>query len=517
MITNVLEFLEASCARYPDKIAVADDKQQLTYKELSDLSDKIGAALIPYVEQNSPVPVFMDKSCMALAVFLGVVKAGCFYCMMDTSQPADRLNHILATLEAKVMIINEKSAKKQAKLDFTGMVIPVESHIDDVIDEGDRLAMAERREQAIDIDPLYAIFTSGSTGVPKGVVVNHRSTIDFITNFTEIFSITEDDIIGNQAPFDFDVSVKDIYSSLYKGATLQVIPKSYFSFPTKLLDYLDERNVTTLVWAVSALCIITTLKGFDYKRPHAINKVIFSGEVMPIKHLNAWREVYPNAMFVNVYGPTEITCNCTYYIVDREFALDEKLPLGKTFPNERVFLLDEEDKPVTANTPGKLGEICVSGTAVTLGYYNNEERTNIAFVQNPLNPHFNEVIYRTGDLGEFDENGDLFYTTRKDFQIKLNGHRIELTEVELAINAVEGISRSCCIFDKDNNRIVAFVEGINVDAKAIVHDLTKRIPKFMIPQEFEIKDVLPLTKNGKVDRKVLMESFLEAESLKKGE
>lgn len=169
MITNVLEFLEASCARYPDKIAVADDKQQLTYKELSDLSDKIGAVLIPYVEQNSPVPVFMDKSCMALAVFLGVVKAGCFYCMMDTSQPADRLNHILATLEARVMIINEKSAKKQAKLDFTGMVIPVESHIDDVIDEGDRLAMAKRREQAIDIDPLYAIFTSGSTGVPRAL------------------------------------------------------------------------------------------------------------------------------------------------------------------------------------------------------------------------------------------------------------------------------------------------------------------------------------------------------------
>ena len=202
-----------------------------------------------------------------------------------------------------------------------------------------------------------------------------------------------------------------------------------FSFPTKLLDFLDDRKVTTIIWAVSALCIVTTLNGFEYKRPSSLNKIMFSGEVMPIKHLNAWRAQYQDAMFVNLYGPTEITCNCTYYIIDREFGLDEKLPMGKPFANERVFLLDDEDRLVDAERPGELGEICVSGTAVTLGYLRNPEKTAAAFVQNPLNDRYLETIYRTGDLGYYSEDGELFFSSRKDFQIKHMGHRIELGEI----------------------------------------------------------------------------------------
>ncbi len=164
------------------------------------------------------------------------------------------------------------------------------------------------------------IFTSGSTGRPKGVVVSHRSVIDFMEYFTELFSITAQDVIGNQAPFDFDVSVKDIYATLKAGATMEILPKQLFSFPAKLLDYLCERRVTTAIWAVSALCIISTLNGFSYRVPTHLNKILFSGEVMPVSHLNIWREHLPDALFVNLYGPTEITCNCTYYIVDKTFA-----------------------------------------------------------------------------------------------------------------------------------------------------------------------------------------------------
>ena len=279
-----------------------------------------------------------------------------------------------------------------------------------------------------------------------------------------------------------------------------------FSFPTRLLDYLDDNNVTTLIWAVSALCIITTLKGFDYKVPKAINKVIFSGEVMPIKHLNIWREYYKDALFANVYGPTEITCNCTYYIIDREFAIDDVLPMGKAFPNERVFLLDENDKLIKNSETDKTGEICVSGTAVTMGYFNNKEKTDSAFVQNPLNGSYNEIIYRTGDLGYYNDNKEMCFSSRKDFQIKHNGHRIELGELDMAINSMDNIQRACCIYQQEENKIYAFYEG-EQDNKSLTHYLLSKLPKFMIPEVMINVKSMPLTKNGKIDRKALMEEY----------
>lgn len=506
MVKNILDYLEASAKRLPEKVAVADEKNAFTYRELLENANRIGAVLSREVCPKSAVPVYMDKSCNALALFMGAVKAGCFYCLLDPSQPAERIEMILSTLEADIIIVDEKSAKKQEKLGFTGKVLRVEELLEVNPSEDDMARLQTIREQALDIDPLYSIFTSGSTGVPKGVIVNHRSVIDFIDCFTETFGITENDVIGNQAPFDFDVSVKDIYSTLKTGATMQIIPKKLFSFPMPLMDYLDDRKVTTLIWAVSALCIVTTLKGFDYKIPSEIKRIIFSGEVMPIKHLNQWRAVYPDAMFVNVYGPTEITCNCTYYIVDREFELDETLPMGKAFPNERVFLLDDDDNLVTPDMHGKTGEICVSGTAVTLGYYNNKEKTDAAFVQNPLNNKYNEIIYRTGDLGYYNESRELYFSSRKDFQIKHMGHRIELGEIDMAINAIDDVVRACCIFDKENNKILGFYEG-GADKKTITHELMKKLPKFMIPQEFIQVESMPITKNGKIDRNALMGGY----------
>ena len=504
MIQNILSFLEESAEAYPRKTAFADEHTSLTYRGLSDLSMRIGSVLAQKTGPRRPVPVLTEKNVFTLGAFMGIVRAGCFYVCLDANQPAERLNRILDTLKADLLIADKESLDLAGGISFSGEILFLEdlkSLPDDALNSS---LLASIRRQAADTDPLYGIFTSGSTGVPKGVVVSHRSVIDFIQHFTDLFHITQDDVIGNQAPFDFDVSVKDIYSTLKTGATMQIIPKKLFSFPMPLMDYLDDRKVTTLIWAVSALCIVTTLKGFDYKRPGCINKVIFSGEVMPVKHLNIWRETYPEAMFVNVYGPTEITCNCTYYIVDREFALDETLPMGKAFPNERVFLLDDNDNLITPDMPDTTGEICVSGTAVTLGYYNNREKTDQAFVQNPLNDKYNEIIYRTGDLGYYSKAGELYFSSRKDFQIKHMGHRIELGEIDMAINAVEGCVRACCIFDKDNNKIIGFYEG-TPDKKTITHELMKKLPKFMIPQEFVQVASMPVTKNGKIDRNALME------------
>lgn len=503
MIRNILDYLEQSARHYPDKIAFADEMSTCTYKELWETARSVGTKLANYVPPRSPVPVFMEKRVETIYAFLGAVYAGCFYVLLDPKLPSERLKQILQTLQSEVLVLHPDYEKQFKALEYEGNVVNI---LEALQEEEDAVLLETIREQRLDIDPLYAIFTSGSTGIPKGVLVSHRSVIDFMEEFVDIFGITDKDVIGNQAPFDFDVSVKDIYSTLKTGATMQIIPKKMFSFPTKLLDYLDEREITTLIWAVSALCIVTTLKGLEYKVPQKVNKIIFSGEVMPIKHLNEWKKYLPDALYANVYGPTEITCNCTYYIVDREFQPGESLPIGQPFPNEKVFLLDEGNQLV--REAGKKGEICVSGTALSLGYYRNPEQTKKVFVQNPLNEKYLERIYRTGDMAYYGHDGYLYFASRKDFQIKHMGHRIELGEIELAMEMAEGIRRACCTYDEPENKIIAFYEG-EAEKRQIVRALGKKLPAYMIPNVWVKLDRLPITKNGKIDRKKMLKEYRE--------
>ncbi len=506
MVYNILDYLEASEASCPKKIAYEDLEDSYTYTQVLTNAKRIGSALLAELPQNAPVPVLMEKKAWTLNVFMGAVCAGCFYTLVEPEQPLERIRTILHTLGAQVIITSGHLLNGLKELGFSGRVLLAEDLVQHEIDEE---GLAKRRACACDTDPLYAIFTSGSTGVPKGVVVCHRSVIDFTEHFTRIFGFCREDVIGGQAPFDFDVSVKDIYPAMKTGATLEVIPKRFFSVPKKLLDFLDERQVTSLTWAVSALCVISMLKGFRYKVPASIRRVMFSGEVMPVGQLNYWKSYLPDAMYVNLYGPTEITCNCTYYILDREFDEEEQIPIGTAFPNERVILLDEKDHLLTE--PGKLGEICVLGTALALGYYRNEEKTRQAFVQNPLNDCYPELMYRTGDLGRYGEDGQLYYVTRKDFQIKHMGHRIELGEIETALQALPGIERACCIYDEPNAKIICFYAGES-DAKEIIRRLTEKIPRFMIPNRFCQVEHMPITKNGKIDRRALMAERGEEEA-----
>lgn len=498
---NVLEYLEHSAERYPDKTAVEDMANKCSYKELLQNAKRIGSSLAAIETPGRPVIVFMDKSIEALTAFLGIVYAGCFYILLNPEQPPLRIQQILGVAKANYIITPGETANTLRDIEFTGKLLPYNDIINYEITE-EKLQLIRALSQ--DIDPLYCNFTSGSTGIPKGVLVSHRSVIDFMEYFPSLFHITEADIIGNQAPFDFDVSVKDIYSTLKTGATMVIIPKKFFSIPMQLLDYLCEHNVTTLIWAVSALCMITQLKGLTYKVPQAVNKILFSGEAMPIKHLNIWKRYLPDAAYVNLYGPTEITCNCTYYPINRDFEPDEALPIGKAFPNEKVFLLDEENHKITEE--GTTGELCVSGTALALGYYNNPEQTGKAFVQNPLNSRYLEPIYKTGDLAFYNRDGDLCFAGRKDFQIKHMGHRIELEEIELIINSYPGLERACCLFDTVKNRIIACYVGA-MEGKQLQSRMQESLPAYMIPTAFYSLTELPITANGKIDRKKLLEVY----------
>lgn len=491
---NVLNWLEQQNS---EKTAVMDPEGSMTYGEVKHKAQCIGTALAGMTDVRKPVVFYLEKSCLTLCGMFGAVYAGCFYTILDTRQPAARLTKILDRLQAAYVITDAKNAEAAQKL-------PVKVYqIEDlVLTPDDPQILAQIRSQALDTDPLYVNFTSGSTGTPKGVVVCHRSVLDFIPVFDQTFGIKASDRMGNQAPFDFDVSVKDIYSCLYTGATLVLIPREYFTKPTTLMDYLCDQQVTVLVWAVSAMCFVSIMNGFAYKIPKDIRLVMFSGEVMPMKQLRKWQEALP-VEYVNLYGPTEITCNCTYYkLANRTYALDEILPIGKPFDNEKVFLLDEKDQEV--KEPGQPGEICVCGTCLALGYYGESEKSAAVFTQNPLNPYYREEMYRTGDLGKYTEDGNLVFAGRKDFQIKHLGHRIELGEIESQVQSLDGISRACCLYDDKKKRIVLFYCGER-EEKDLIHELRNVLPPFMVPNKAIRIENMPLNKHGKIDRNALKE------------
>ena len=502
---NVLDWLEASAEARPDKVAFADVDSQLTYGELVDRARVVGSAIANSSEARQPVALFLDKTTRAITGLFGAVYAGCCYSFIDLRQPAQRVGKIVETLKPSLVVVDAQS-EPLAREVFPANVklVQIEALLAGEADEG---LLDARRQQASPSDPLYINFTSGSTGTPKGVAVSHASVASFIPAFDETFGLTAEDVFANQAPLDFDVSVKDVYSAIYLGATVHLIPRDYFSVPTQLLDYLCERRPTVLVWAVSAMCFVSIMQGFDYKVPETVRLVAFSGEVMPVKQLNVWRAALPQTQFANVYGPTEITCNCTYYKIDRAFERGEVIPIGRPFAVNDVFLVGEDGTRITQ--PDVPGELYVGGPTVALGYWNDPERTAKAFVPHPFAPEGEGgIVYKTGDLARYDENGDLVYLSRVDHQIKHMGQRIELGEIDAAAHAVEGVTRACCVYDSVRKRIRMFYTG-TIDKKELSAALHEALPPFMTPNTIRQISSMPMTKNGKIDRAKLESGEVE--------
>ena len=241
-------------------------------------------------------------------------------------------------------------------IDFKG----VRFNYSEVINhESDEKLLSEIREQMIDMDPVYSIFTSGSTGVPKGVLISQRGMVDLAEWLVNTFNFTENDALGNQTPFYFDGSVKDICICLKSGATLNVIGKKFFTFPKLIIPFLNERKITAILWATSAIVLIGNSDILSVVLPEHLRLVTFAGDAMPAKQLKVWMNKLPNCKFVNLYGPTEITVDCTYYEVDREFGDDEFIPIGKDCKNKQVLVFNDEDKLVEV---GECGELCVGWT-----------------------------------------------------------------------------------------------------------------------------------------------------------
>lgn len=500
MQTNILEYLEETVKRLPDKLAYADDREGLTFHEVSERAKAIGSYLHRREHEKEPVIIFMKKSPHTIAAFFGSVYAGCFYVPIDEEMPAQRIGLIFENLHPKAMICDSFTAEAAESMSYRGKIYRYEEMC---MEPADTEGLLEIRRNALDIDPIYIVFTSGSTGVPKGVAACHRSVIDYIEQLSETLGFSEDTIFGNQSPFYFDACLKELYPTTKFGATTYIIPKSLFSFPVKLVDFLNEYKINTVCWVVSALTMISSFGVLETKKPEYLRTIAFGSEVFPIRQFNLWKDALPEASFTNLYGPTEATGMSCYYKADRKFELSEVIPIGRPFRNTQILLLKDDQTLAGADEEG---EICIRGTAVTLGYYNDFERTREAFVQNPLNTSYPELIYRTGDIGKYNEEGELLFISRKDYQIKHMGHRIELGEIEANVNQMEEIKSSCCIYDKEREKIILFYVG-GIEPKEVITRIKTSLPRYMVPNRVKHLDTMPLTPNGKINRVLLKQEY----------
>lgn len=500
MQNHVLDYLDETVQRVPNKIAFANDTESLTFLDVYEQNCAVATFFMEQGLYKEPIVVFMNKHPKTITAFFGVIHSGNFYIPIDEEMPGSRIDLILENVKPRAIVCDAQTIELAKKFHFEGNLYLYDELIKTPV-QSEKLQQI--RAKAIDTDPIYVVFTSGSTGIPKGVVACHRSVLDYVEQLSETLEFHEDTVFGNQTPLYFDACLKELYPTLKFGATTYLIPKNLFMFPIKLVEFLNEHKINTICWVVSALTMISAFGTFKKVVPRYLHTIAFGSEVFPIKQFHIWKEALPDANFTNLYGPTEGTGMCCYYKVTRDFQLDEVIPIGHPFKNTEILLLNEENKRAA---DGEAGEICIRGTSLTMGYYNNPEKTSEVFVQNPLNTAYPELIYRTGDIGKYNEYGELVFVSRKDYQIKHMGHRIELGEIEVNVNMLDEIKLSGCIYDTEKGKIVLYYVG-DLDAGELTKLLRERLPRYMLPNYIECLEEMPLTPNGKINRVLLKEKY----------
>lgn len=492
---SAVNFLEKTASEFAGNTAMTEGGNSVTFSQLGQVSEKIGTYLIDNGYSNKNIAVFLPKSIAAAETFFGILYAASVYVPLDMGDAYPRVETIMRNVDAAAVITDGEHSEF-----FSSCGVPVLDF--DKISSGNlcREKILSAVSKVNDMDPAYIMHTSGSTGVPKGVVVSHRGIIDFTEWITDYMKLNETSVIALQSPFHFDASVFDLYSCIAVGAKLVFMPDILMTFPAKIPQFMIENRISCVFWVPGILVNIANsgaLEGIEFPD---LKVVSFIGETMPTKQYNVWKRLHGDKTYINLYGPTEATVACTAYKIERDFADNESLPIGYANTNKRIILLDENNR---MPQPFGLGEICIGGSGVAFGYYNDYEKSSAVFVQNPLNDKYTEIIYRTGDYGYFDEDGNLYFSGRRDNQVKLHGIRVELGDIENAACSVDGVEKSCAHVSGD--KLVLYIQSESEPNKRKFNlELRKYIPKYMLPHEIIAVKEFPVNKNGKIDRRKLI-------------
>mgnify|MGYP006326891365 CR=1 FL=1 len=501
MNIHLLDTFEKTVSECAAKIAVVHNAQSITFDELHKKSVCLGSHIVELTKGcvNTPIAVFLPKEIQTVVADIGIMYSSNPFMNLDVKTPKERIVNILNLIRPAAIITSSKFEKF-----FDGIELP-KILIDQLDFNSLPISISklnQRKTQLIDTDPFCLINTSGSTGTPKGVVLNHRSFFDFMAVSQEKFGFDGSEILGSLSPVVFDIFDFELCMLMMNGSQLVLLDAMLAAFPARLLESLAANHVSFIFWVPSIMVNIANMQLLDKIALPDLKLVWFAGEVFPTKQFLVWYDKLPQTKFANLYGPIEITLDCTYYEVKERPVESEALPIGNPYRNTDVIIHNDKDEKCGVDEEG---ELCVRGTSLAMGYYNNPEKTAAAFVQNPLNKSYPELIYRTGDMAYVRKDGNIIFKGRKDSLIKHMGYRIELGEIEHVVeNDLKLVKYCCAVYHYEKKEIVLFYENdAEIADKDFRKEISKVFPSYMIPSVYIKMDELPRNTNGKIDRLLL--------------
>jgi amino acid adenylation domain-containing protein len=523
MIYLLQHLLINSAKRYPDKDAVVCSDERITYRGLDEVTNKLAVVLNGNgVKRGDRVGIYINKSIPSIISIHGILKAGATYVPLDPNAPPSRLAYIIQNCGIKCLLTSSKKIEKLYQMFPEENPLEVMVLTDDLANQKGKFSgkliqwkevlfydeSSLREIPTIETDLAYILYTSGSTGVPKGVMISHLNALTFVNWAYEAFSVNSEDRLSNHAPLHFDLSIFDIFVAFKAGATLGLVPEGISIFPIKMAEWIERNRISVWYSVPSALTMMVLQGKLDRYKFSNLHTIIFAGEVFPVKYLRQLMASITHAKYYNIYGPTETNVITCYQVPKIPPDQIKPVPIGRACANMEVFALTDDGKLVTR--PSQEGELYARGSCVARGYWGDEEKTNKNFIVNPIQPHFNERIYNTGDLVTLDQEGNYLFLGRRDHMIKSRGYRIELGDIEANLYNHPEVNEAAVIAIADDligNKIKAYIV-LNNNKKVSSIDLkrfcSERMPKYMVPEIIEFRESLPKTSTGKIDKPTLI-------------